>query len=144
VIVAWLLLQGCAPRASETTASCDVALDDRSVGAPFRQTYCTACHASGRSGAARFGAPEGMDFDDRDALMAHAERVRARVREAGTATAADLAEQFAVPRTTLGRLLRALVEAGDLATSGQGKATRYQVAPWTTASSDSGRSRASA
>lgn len=57
-----------------------------------------------------------------------AERVLARVREAGTATAADLAEQFAVPRTTLGRLLRALVEAGDLATSGQGKATRYQVA----------------
>lgn len=57
-----------------------------------------------------------------------AERVLARVREAGTATAADLAEQFAVPRTTLGRLLRALVEAGDLAISGQGKATRYQVA----------------
>lgn len=56
------------------------------------------------------------------------ERVLMRVREAGSVTAAELAEQFAAPRTTLGRLLRALVEAGDLATSGQGRATRYQVA----------------
>ncbi len=57
-----------------------------------------------------------------------AERVLDRVRGAGSVTAADLADQLAVPRTTLGRLLRALVDAGDLATSGQGKATRYQVA----------------
>ncbi len=57
-----------------------------------------------------------------------AERVLTRVREAGSVTAAGLAEPFAAPRTTLGRLLRALVEAGDRATSGQGKATRYQVA----------------
>jgi hypothetical protein len=57
-----------------------------------------------------------------------AERVLTRVREAGSVDATGLAEPFAAPRTTLGRLLRALVEAGDRATSGQGKATRYQVA----------------
>jgi hypothetical protein len=77
-----ILLAACQGASDEpSVADACVALDDASVGAPFRLTYCTACHASGRVGQERHGAPEGMDFDDRDGVMAHAARVAARVSE---------------------------------------------------------------
>ncbi|TVQ88953.1 MAG: AAA family ATPase [Deltaproteobacteria bacterium] len=55
------------------------------------------------------------------------QRVIDLVRGSGEASSTELAEALAVPRSTMKRLLRCLVEAGDLATTGEGKATRYRV-----------------
>lgn len=40
---------------------------------------CTTCHASTLRGAARFGAPVGVDFDTYEAAVPHAEEAARRV-----------------------------------------------------------------
>lgn len=50
-------------------------------GEPFVLDYCTACHGSALEGDARQGATEGIDLDTPDDVLAHAERVIARVEE---------------------------------------------------------------
>jgi transcriptional regulator with PAS, ATPase and Fis domain len=54
-------------------------------------------------------------------------RVVELVQNSGGAGSRELAEALAVPVSTLKRLLKALVEAGDLVAVGQGKATRYHL-----------------
>jgi cytochrome c5 len=47
-----------------TAATCpSPAVTYAAFGRSFFATYCTACHASTLTGAARLGAPEGYDFD---------------------------------------------------------------------------------
>ncbi|HMJ15814.1 MAG TPA: hypothetical protein VK524_30570 [Polyangiaceae bacterium] len=43
--------------------------------APFFANYCTRCHSSQLSGAARAGAPPGADFDTLEGILAHAHHV---------------------------------------------------------------------
>ena len=48
----------------------------------FFATYCRSCHSV--TTAARYGAPEGVDFDTRDDVIRWAERIRIRVLEQET------------------------------------------------------------
>lgn len=48
------------------------------VGAGFVLTWCTPCHSSGLRGAARQGAPAGVDLDDEASALALADRILAR------------------------------------------------------------------
>jgi uncharacterized membrane protein len=55
---------------------------------------CTSCHSSTRTGAARSGAPAGVDFDTYASASAHAQKAAEEVNEGemprnGTATAAE-------------------------------------------------------
>ena len=43
--------------------------------APFMEAYCTRCHSSELTGAARNGAPLGHDFDSETAILTFAEHV---------------------------------------------------------------------
>lgn len=45
----------------------------------FLATYCTRCHGSARSGAARNGAPTGYDWDVEASVRAHLDEIRAAV-----------------------------------------------------------------
>ena len=54
-----------------------------SVGQPLLLASCTSCHSSGLVGAARFGAPEGVDLDTLAGAMSWSEAIIDRV-EAGT------------------------------------------------------------
>ena len=42
------------------------------------RSWCTGCHSSHLAEDARWGAPEGVDFDTRAGIRAHAERALAR------------------------------------------------------------------
>ncbi len=50
---------------------------------PILAAHCTGCHAASRQGAARAGAPVGVDLDDYAGARAHAERSNLRM-QAGT------------------------------------------------------------
>jgi hypothetical protein len=45
----------------------------------FFATWCTRCHSSMRSGAARNGAPDGYNWDDLTAVHAHIDNIRSAV-----------------------------------------------------------------
>lgn len=45
-------------------------------GPELLQVRCLGCHSSGLDGAARAGAPEGMDFDLEDDVLWYASRIR--------------------------------------------------------------------
>lgn len=49
-----------------------------SAGGPFTRTWCATCHSAELTGAARAGAPVGLDLDTEAQVVAHAARVRAR------------------------------------------------------------------
>ncbi len=55
------------------------------------------------------------------------QRVLDLVRDSGGASSSEIAAALRVPLATVKRLLRGMVGAGDLATTGEGKATRYVV-----------------
>ncbi len=81
-----LLLACAAPSAD--SASADAAdrcgeLDWYTVGAPFALTWCASCHAAGLEGAARHGAPAGIDLATLEGVRAQASASRRRI-EAGT------------------------------------------------------------
>ncbi|MCP3137146.1 c-type cytochrome [Pyxidicoccus xibeiensis] len=59
------------------------ALTEQNFGRPFLDAYCTRCHASTRTGAARNGAPPGLDWDQLAVVRANA----ARINEAAGAQA---------------------------------------------------------
>lgn len=48
-------------------------LTEQNFGRAFLDSYCTRCHSSTRSGAARNGAPEGLDWDRIDVVRANAD-----------------------------------------------------------------------
>jgi uncharacterized membrane protein len=58
-----------------TGASCDPSLSYDNFGQSFMQSYCTNCHASALTGAARHGAPLDHDFDRFDKIQAYAEHI---------------------------------------------------------------------
>lgn len=49
----------------------------------FVRSFCRGCHSSALGAADRYGAPPGIDFDDRDAVLQHAERMAARATGEG-------------------------------------------------------------
>ena len=54
-------------------------------GAPFLRNWCTGCHSADVAGPARYGAPEGVDFDTLGAARGWRERIHARAGDANTA-----------------------------------------------------------
>ena len=84
----WLLLWACQasnPGPAPTDAPVvDTAADPcadlswETAGAPFSRTWCATCHSSALSGAARAGAPEGVNLESEAQVLALADRVRAR------------------------------------------------------------------
>ena len=60
----------------------DLTYDNFAAG--FMTTYCTGCHSSALTGADRQGAPEGIDYDTLDGVVAQLERIRVRAVEDGT------------------------------------------------------------
>jgi hypothetical protein len=46
---------------------------------PFFASYCTRCHSSTLTGAARNGAPDGYNWDDEAAVRAHLDMIRTAV-----------------------------------------------------------------
>lgn len=88
--------------------------------------FRAALRARGGSvGASDVGAALGCDRIEPETPVS--QRVLDLVRGCGEVSSTELAEALAVPRSTMKRLLRCLVEAGDLATTGEGKATRYRL-----------------
>ena len=51
------------------------------TGQPFMLTWCTGCHAGGRVGEERHGAPDGVDFDTLSDVQAWETRILARVED---------------------------------------------------------------
>jgi hypothetical protein len=72
-------IAGCRHDHDEGTPSGAVCTPDPptydSFGRAFMQSYCTRCHASTLSGAARQGAPAGHDFDTYLGVIAVADHV---------------------------------------------------------------------
>ncbi len=56
-----------------------------SFGGPFLRNWCTGCHSADVAGAARYGAPAGVDFDTPAAARAWRERIWLRAGD-GNAT----------------------------------------------------------
>lgn len=50
-------------------------LSYESFGKPFMEKYCTGCHSSKLSGAARHDAPEDHDFDSYEGIIGVAEHI---------------------------------------------------------------------
>ena len=58
--------------------ACDGTVSWANFAQGFVLNYCRGCHSSAFDGADRYGAPPGVDFDDRGAVLTWAERMRAR------------------------------------------------------------------
>ena len=66
-----------------TTAPC-TDLTYANFAADFMATNCTSCHSSELTGADRQEAPDGINFDTLEGVMAQLERIRVRAVEDGT------------------------------------------------------------
>ena len=62
-------------KATEAVCPTTAAPTYESFGTKFMDDYCTRCHSSTLSGAARNGAPEGHDFDTLDGVLLVAEHI---------------------------------------------------------------------
>ena len=77
-----LLLVACDEE--EATNDTATALDECSpltwenFGEGYLRSWCTGCHHTELTGDARQGAPAGVDFDDREAVLRQGERIIAR------------------------------------------------------------------
>jgi uncharacterized membrane protein len=60
-----------------TGASCPTGstLSYQNFGQTFMTSYCTRCHSSSVTGAARQGAPIGVNYDTVEGVRAHAEMI---------------------------------------------------------------------
>lgn len=81
-------------------AGCGADLPDVDCATPAVPTYamvsaftlsCNTCHASTLRGAARFGAPPGIDFDTHEAAVVHAEDAARQVFSGAMPPTAELA-----------------------------------------------------
>jgi len=63
---------GTPPPPSGTGATCPTSstLTYANFGQDFMATYCTRCHSANLTGASRFDAPVGLNFDTRDEVFA--------------------------------------------------------------------------
>lgn len=83
-----------------TGAACPTpAVTYAAFGRSFFGTYCTGCHASTLTGAARLGAPPGYDFDTIEGVRAQALAIE-QVAASGPA-ATNTQMPFAGPMPTL-------------------------------------------
>lgn len=72
------LVHGCPSLTEPQAAPGDPVDGDTYPGfaAPLLQQYCTRCHATTLSGAARSGAPVGLDWDDEATVRQHLAAIR--------------------------------------------------------------------
>jgi uncharacterized membrane protein len=68
----------------ERTCPDDSKLDYDSFGAPFFLTWCIGCHSSNLREGARQKAPLGIDFNSRDDIRKHKDRIWARAGDSNT------------------------------------------------------------
>ncbi|MGZ3429218.1 MAG: hypothetical protein ACXVCV_21350, partial [Polyangia bacterium] len=75
------LAHGCVPHSDPVTTPDGGADGDTwaSYAQGFFATYCTRCHATTVTGAARNGAPAGYDWDDEATVRAHLADIRMAV-----------------------------------------------------------------
>ena len=75
------LVNGCPPWTAPLTTPAGGAGGDTwtSFAQPFFASYCTRCHSSTLTGAARNGAPDGYNWDDEAAVRAHLDMIRTAV-----------------------------------------------------------------
>ncbi|MEO0600960.1 MAG: hypothetical protein AAF211_05960 [Myxococcota bacterium] len=66
---------GCAAAPEE--AAC-TELTWETYGRGYVTSWCTGCHHSALDGALRAGAPEGVDFDQHDGVIAWLDRIESR------------------------------------------------------------------
>ena len=73
-----LLVNGCAPLTTNQADADGGAGGDTwsSYAMGFFATYCTRCHATALTGAARNGAPDGYNWDDQATVNAHLAEIR--------------------------------------------------------------------
>jgi cytochrome c5 len=76
-----MLVNGCPPWTAPLTTPDGGAGGDTwtSFAQPFFASYCTRCHSSTLTGAARNGAPDGYNWDDEAAVRAHLDMIRTAV-----------------------------------------------------------------
>jgi cytochrome c5 len=76
-----MLVNGCPPWTAPLTTPDGGAGGDTwtSFAQPFFASYCTRCHSSTLTGAARNGAPDGYNWDDEAAVRAHVDMIRTAV-----------------------------------------------------------------
>lgn len=60
-------------------AGSDAGLTYDGFAAPLFATYCTRCHSTTLTGAARNMAPDGYNWDDRTSVYAHLPQIRAAI-----------------------------------------------------------------
>jgi len=75
---------------------------------PIMEIYCTGCHASGLSGAARRGAPASVNLDSYEGVEAQAERVLRRIEQG---TMPPVGER---PTPEEAEMMRCWVEGGSV------------------------------
>jgi hypothetical protein len=73
-----LLEHGCVPLTAPVTTPDGGAGGDTwtNYAQGFFAMYCTRCHATTVTGAARNGAPDGYDWDDETSVRAHLDKIR--------------------------------------------------------------------
>lgn len=76
-----LLVNGCPPLTTPQAQPGDPIGGDTwaTFAQGFFASWCTRCHSSTLSGNARNGAPDGYNWDDMSAVIAHAGMIRAAV-----------------------------------------------------------------
>jgi hypothetical protein len=76
-----MLVNGCPSwNAPQTTPDGGAGGDTwTSFAQPFFGSYCTRCHSSTLTGAARNGAPDGYNWDDEASVRAHLDMIRTAV-----------------------------------------------------------------
>jgi len=76
-----MLVNGCPPWMAPLTTPDGGAGGDTwaNYAQPFFAMYCTRCHASTLSGAARNGALDGYNWDDETSVRAHLDAIRSAV-----------------------------------------------------------------
>lgn len=74
-----LVLAGCGEDTGPTGATCPTgsSLTYENFGKTFMDTYCTRCHSSTLSGAARQDAPAGHDYNNASGIVADAKNIDA-------------------------------------------------------------------
>ncbi len=73
-----LLVNGCPPLTAPLATADGGAGGDSwaTYASGFFASYCTRCHSSALTGAARNGAPDGYDWDDQATVRAHLAMIR--------------------------------------------------------------------
>jgi uncharacterized membrane protein len=74
------------PGSGAVCSAAGAALTYESFGRPFMEAYCTRCHSSTLSGAARNGAPAAHDFDSLAGILVVAHHIDQKAAAGPAAT----------------------------------------------------------